>query len=79
MEVQFNGNDTHRAFEETFTAANVWMDCVCMELHTRRNGSKVTSISNAMDGSEDDAVWCASDSEESTESVSDMDESDNEL
>ncbi|PSN41381.1 hypothetical protein C0J52_17509 [Blattella germanica] len=40
---------------------------------------KVTSISNAMDGSEDDAVWCASDSEESTESVSDMDESDDEL
>ncbi|PSN36215.1 hypothetical protein C0J52_07293 [Blattella germanica] len=40
---------------------------------------KVRSISNAMDGSEDDAVWCASDSEESTERVSDMDESDNEL
>ncbi|PSN31641.1 hypothetical protein C0J52_20492 [Blattella germanica] len=51
------------------------MDCVCMALHTRRNGSKVTS----MDGSEDDAVWCASYGEESTESVSDIDESDNEL
>ncbi|PSN51250.1 Pogo transposable element with KRAB domain protein [Blattella germanica] len=40
---------------------------------------KVTSISIAMDGSEDGAVWCASDREESTKSVSDMDESDNEL
>ncbi|PSN34002.1 hypothetical protein C0J52_14614 [Blattella germanica] len=40
---------------------------------------KVMSISNAMHGSEDDAALCASDSEESTESVSDMDESDNEL